>query len=995
MTPRVRVGALLGPYQITGRLGEGGMGEVYRAKDTRLVRDVAIKVLREPLASARARARFQREAQAIARLSHPHVLAIWDVGELEGVPYLVTELLQGDTMRARLRRGRPSIAQAVTWATQVARGLAAAHERGIVHRDLKPENLYVLSNGNIKILDFGLARSLTGSSGSDASSPPPRGGSVSPSPSPGGSASPVDGVSPSPGGSASPVDGVSPSPGPGEGSPGDASAGREATTPADGGNGTSSESDAAASSSFAVTHVGGAGPVAAHPSPSPFESGDEDALSTPGEIIGTTGYLSPEQARGESATEAADVFSFGAILHEMLTGERAFPVTRGSDPLAVVGRDPPAPSSLRSEISPTLDRIVARCLSKDPASRFASARDLAFALELARPDAPAPAPDAPTAAAPRRAWRRAWKRWALGATLAAVVVLAWLAAHHRLTSTSEPPPLPPRSFPITYSGRDRHPTVSPDGKFLAFASERGGVSRIWLHQLDIGREIPLTTEGPDTSPRFSPDGTEILFTRTTDSVSALYRVAIIGGEVRKVTNDASDGDWSPDGREVVFIRHVRIEDGVVEPAVVIVGADGANERFLTRLTGRTTRGRGVEQRVRWSPDGKYIAISGYLPLPGMTQQLLLVPVDGSPPRTLNAPNRVGLLSAVAWESADSLVYSQSLSVSGNSAGSPAQLVRQRLSDGAITTLAWAPESSFVVERWSGRGLIYDARSARTNLRLVSRRDGTSRVLTQGSSTDRQPCLDGDQVVFTSNLGTNLDIWVLDRKRGMSQRLTDHPGEDWDPAVTPDGRYLLWSSDRSGNFEVWRADIDGNNPRQITHDGVDAENPTATGDGRWIVYSSTAPRRSGVWRIRPDGTDAKRIVVNGILPEVSPNGRYVLFLYPRTAQLAVIGVASIEDGRTLPFEIRVQIRKSGQAVLGRARWMPDGKAIAFVGQDERGASGVFVQPFDPLADTSAVRQPLAGFDSDRTTESFDVDEEYVVLAESDRRSDILGLTGLPP
>ena len=537
--------------------------------------------------------------------------------------------------------------------------------------------------------------------------------------------------------------------------------------------------------------------------------------------------------------------------------------------------------------------------------------------------------------------------------------------------------------------------MSPDGRFLAFTSDRDGKPRIWLQQMDVGRETPLT-EGPDSAPRFSPDGNHVLFTRAQTGGSALFRVSMLGGEVRRVADDASDGDWSPDGGRVAFVRS-RYDGIRSHPVLVVARVEGGGERELARLSDRPQRGRGAEQRVRWSPDGQRIAVSGFVQHPGTPQHLLLVPLDGSGATSVPAPGRVGLLSAVAWEGPDSVLYSQSLSVSGNSAGSLARIVRQRLHDGAYSTLLWTPESSFVVGNWPGRGIVYDARSSRQNLREVTLGSGASRPLSQGTSTDRQPWLspDGKKVVFTSNRGGgSLDVWIVDRASGLSERLTDHPDEDYDPALTPDGRYLLWSSNRSGPFEVWMADAHGGNPRQVTRDGVDAENPTATADGQWIIYASGAAGRAGVWRIRPDGSEARRLVPDAILPEVSPDGRHVLFVANRHPGLAIVGVAAVADGTVLPFEIRIEVRKQSQTLLGRARWMSDGRAIAFVGQDASGATGVFAQAFALAGDTSPTRTPLAGFDPDRLTESFDIDADRVILAESDQRSDVMAAIGLP-
>jgi Tol biopolymer transport system component len=339
-----------------------------------------------------------------------------------------------------------------------------------------------------------------------------------------------------------------------------------------------------------------------------------------------------------------------------------------------------------------------------------------------------------------------------------------------------------------------------------------------------------------------------------------------------------------------------------------------------------------------------------------------------------------------------------VSVTGNISGSAARLVRHRLGDGSTTTLLWSPESSLVVDRWPGRGVVFDARSPRENLRETV--GGDTRLLSRGTATDRQPVYahDGEHVIFSSNRGgANLDVWAVHRTTGATRRLTDDPADDWDPSLTPDGRTLLWSSNRSGNYEIWMADADGAHPRQVTHDGVDAENPTATPDAQWIAFSSGAPGRSGLWRVRPDGSDAALLVPDVILPEVSPDGTHVLFQTNRSPRVAVVGVATLVDGKVLPFQIHIDVRRPTLAILGRAHWMPDGHAIAFVGQDEHGVNGVFVQRFAADEDTSATRVPLAGFDPEHLTESFAVAPGLgaVVLAEWEQRTEIMAATGFDP
>src|SRR3954470_10715344 len=288
-------GTKVGPYEIQSALGAGGMGEVYRACDTRLGRDVAIKILPESFARDTDRLhRFEQEARAVAALSHPNILAIFDTGQNNGSPFLVSELLEGETLRTILDRGTLPQRKTIDYGVQIAQGLAAAHEKGIVHRDLKPENLFVTRDARVKILDFGLARLID----------------------------PVGGP-------------------------------------------------AHSASTIRNLQLGG---------------------TTPGTVLGTVGYMSPEQVRGQPADHRADIFAVGAILYEMLAGRRAFEGQSGVDVMAAILSDKPA--SLPRDTPPGLERAVWRCLEKAPEERFQSARDLAFQLEElshATPAAPEPA----------------------------------------------------------------------------------------------------------------------------------------------------------------------------------------------------------------------------------------------------------------------------------------------------------------------------------------------------------------------------------------------------------------------------------------------------------------------------------------------------------------------------------------------------------------------------------------------------------------------------
>jgi len=294
------------------------------------------------------------------------------------------------------------------------------------------------------------------------------------------------------------------------------------------------------------------------------------------------------------------------------------------------------------------------------------------------------------------------------------------------------------------------------------------------------------------------------------------------------------------------------------------------------------------------------------------------------------------------------------------------------------------------------------RSPRENLREIfigASSQVPARALTAGSSTDRQPCYspDGQQVVFTSNRTGNLDVWSLHRQSGVIRRLTDHPADDWDPAFSADGKHLLWSSSRSGQFEIWMANADSTNPRQVTRGGLDCENPAMTLDGAWIVYLVADQQKNGIWKIRPDGTEATQLTGSGYgIPEISPNGQYVAYFRDASADLRVLHVLSLATGKAVPFEIKLPIQKETIASLGRLRWMPEGKAIAFVGQDERGVNGVYVQDFVPDQDTLATRRPLGGFDREYPTESFGIsaDGQWLTVAAWEQLFSIMMTEDMP-
>src|SRR5439155_16121475 len=412
-------GTKLGPYQIQSPLGAGGMREVYRARDTRLGRDVALKVLPESFLREGDRLhRFEQEAQAVASLNHPNILAVFDTGQSNGSPFLVSEFLEGETLRGVLDRGALPQRKTIEHGVQIAQGLAAANEKGIVHRDLKPENIFVTKDARIKILDFGLAKLVQKAKAVNAD---------------------ADGI-------------------------------------------TLTSSRTAA-----------------------------------GVVMGTASYMAPEQVRGESADPRADIFAFGAVLYEMLSGKRAFRRDTPAETMtAVLKEDPPELSDLGHPISPALDRIVRRCLEKDPEQRFQSAKDLSFALgALSGTDASGAARIAATR---RKIPPLLWSAVALA--LAAGAGLTWLQA-------KRPAAAGRMEFAIPVTGEVSHMALSADGSMLAFVSpeESSGLPMVYVQHVGSATTTVLQgTEGA-SFPFWSPDGAYVAFFAN----SKLQKVSVSGG----------------------------------------------------------------------------------------------------------------------------------------------------------------------------------------------------------------------------------------------------------------------------------------------------------------------------------------------------------------------------------------------------------------------------------------------------------------------------------
>jgi serine/threonine protein kinase len=881
-------GTKVGPYEILLQLGAGGMGEVYRAKDTRLRRDVAIKILPNEFATNKERMqRFEQEARAASALNHPAIITIYDVGFDHSNAYIAMEYVSGKNLAETLDIEKLPLKKIIILASQFADALAKAHEAGIVHRDLKPANLMITSDGFLKILDFGLAK---------------------------------------------------------------------------------------------LSNPG-------------TEVSILQTQTSAGTVLGTAGYMSPEQAAGKPVTFTSDQFSFGSILYEMVTGKRAFEQDTSVETMTSIIRSEPEPiSNIKPNVPPQVRWIIERCLAKDPEERYASTRDLAKDLQSLRDHFA----EISTSSQKAQSIQVAKPRIRFILPLLFLAALVTVSALFWLPNT---PPHKPAIFrSLTYSGADFSPTVYSNGKLVAFRSDRDGTPRIWLKQLKGGNEVAITS-GPDDLPRFSPDGSLLLFIRAEGATSSLYRIPLLGGQERRVIEDVRSADWSPDGKQIVFIRW-KPKEGNFDSHFFTINPDGSSLKELIVIKDRQLHS------ARWSPDGRYVVatviIQGNY---GSRDAIGLIDVQKKKMKWIlsayNSPT-----SAVWTGTKNKIAYfTPETGVALFQLRGDSTLFVHDVETGKREAVFWAQSAGEIMDIADKNTIIMHSASLRENLRevsLIANHDAVaSSWLTRGNSCNRQPIYspDGKRILFSSNMAANLDLWDLTTDSRALRRITEDTAEDWDPSYGPDGNHILWSSNRSGHFEIWMANADGSGARQVSKDGVDAENPGMTADGKWIIYNSYNPDLNvrGIWKIHPDGSGAERIA-KGLTqwPEVSPDGRYTSYSFYKQSlndRYTYQRVVEINSGTSVLFEITVSNR---DRVGGRMRWMPDGKSIVFVDEDKNGKWGLFAQDFIPGKDTSSSRISIGGFEIDRKIDTFTIspDGSRIVLAEVEVLSSLILAQGIP-
>ena len=777
----------IGHYQILSRLGEGGMGVVYKARDTVLGRTVALKVLSPELVNDPERKRrFVQEAKAASSLNHLNIITVYDIVDDEGVDFIVMEYMAGQTLAEILASRRLALDDALSYAVQIASALAAAHGAGVIHRDLKPGNIMVDEQGVIKVVDFGLAK-LT--------------------------ARKVFGEL----------------------------------------------SDAQSTQT-------------------------ETAFGTEeGVILGTVTYMSPEQAEGKPVDGRSDIFSFGALLYELVTRRKAFQAGSSLAILTAILREDPKPaSSVASGIPPELDRILERCLRKDPARRFQSAADLKVTLEDLRGEIGQRKPSV-AAGLPARRWL-----WLAG--LAGILALAGLAVWF-IRSPGPPAQLALRIVPLTsYPGSERNPSFSPDGTQVVFSWDGTSQDNADLYVKLIASEsrVRLTTDPrEDFSPVWSPDGRWIAFLRREgpDRVLLLL-IPPIGGrekQLGEIRNPSSGWAlrslaWSPDSQWVVA------PSGGFPGEALGLHAFSLESGEKHRLT--TSSGSLIgDLTPAVSPDGRTLIFARFSAT-AMVAELYLLSVSRDLTPT-GEPERLTFENRRTFAPTWSFDGSQIIFVSGR-LHHPSLF---RLSIPGVTQPELLPIGSrgayLFDPALSSRGdlayaeLIFDVNIWGFDLSGSEKRASPSAPLISSTFLDHdcQFSPDGKKIAFGSYRSGNAEIWVCDADGSNPFQLTSFGGPDCSsPRWSPDNREIAFSLTQAGQREIYVIDLAKGKTRRLTINPADDNAPSWSQDGRWIYFDSNRNGESRVWKMPAAGGEAVQVTSEGGgSPTESPDGREVYFL----------------------------------------------------------------------------------------------------------------------
>jgi eukaryotic-like serine/threonine-protein kinase len=838
-------GSRLGAYEVIAAIGHGGMGEVYRARDTRLKRDVALKILPDSFATDPERlARFQREAEVLASLNHPHIAAIYGLEESAGTRALVMELVEGPTLADRITQGPLPVDEVLSVAKQIAEAVEAAHEQGIIHRDLKPANIKLRADGVLKVLDFGLAKALE--------------------------------------------------------------------------------------------------PVHAAPDASQSPTITSPAMTTGlGVILGTAAYMSPEQARGRPADKRSDVWAFGCVVYEMLTGRRPFEGDDVTDTLAAILMREPEWTALPSAVPPLVRTLVQSCLVKDRRRRVADLSAALFVLEKGAMPGPQDAIHIlkETAAAQTTAAvsevraalvhlnRRRVIQVGASAVLATAIIMGigiwfWFGAR------SAPPAVTVRfQIPPPGASAVQMFTLSPDGRYLAFITDAGRSNQLWVRAMDTLESRPLAGTDGATYPFWSPDGTYVGFF----AQGKLRKVATGGGPPQTLCDaaDGRGGTWNRDG-VILFstgpagaVQRVSTSGGIPTPVTKLAEKDEGH-RFPAFL-----------------PDGVHFLFNATTNNP-RTTGVYAASLNGSAPVRLlpDVTNAVYVPARVGGEGGYLLFRRETTLMA-----QPFNSVAMALSGELFPIAGEVPSSGnngFGAFSVAENGtLVYRTGGPASNRELVwvdvaGKRIGT---VTQPGPLQGSPAIspDGRVVAIRINSGSQADIWLQDMNRDVSSRLTFGPGLESTPVWSPDGSRLAFASQPldGGGSDLLQKPFNGNSPETLLlKGGVNAFSEDWSSDGKWLVYRQTAQATAlDLWLLPLEG-DPKPIpylqtpfneTIARFAPGLGAAPRWMAYQSNESGGYQVYIQAIPASGA------KYQVSTSGGTL---PMWRRDGKALYYLSTDQK-------------------------------------------------------------
>jgi serine/threonine protein kinase/Tol biopolymer transport system component len=860
----------LGRYKILRKIAEGGMGLVYLAEDTKLNRQIAIKVLPSEVSDDSQRLhRFIHEAKSASALNHPNIITIYEINEENDTPFIAMEFVSGETLAKAIRNRSLDMRQKIDIAIQIASALSAAHKANVIHRDIKPDNIIIRPDGIAKILDFGLAKLTERRSETEAMT------------------------------------------------------------------------------------------VAEH-------------KTNPGMIMGTVGYLSPEQARGKVADERSDIFSFGAMLYQMVSGKQAFSGENNLDIIAsIIHKDPVSLEELNENAPPRLVTVVERALKKDPADRFQTVDEMLVELRAARNEFAAETgtrsfrsadhllddgTDIPPSKTISNAVTEAFTLpnrsdagtntfseilisearehplrafGALGALLAVCFIGIFAFDHFVLAKRAANDFQNMKFAKATTSGNiaSAQIAVSPNGKMLAYVARDSGRESLWVKQSETSAAIRIVEPAEVTYSglTFSPDSNFVTYlVRSPNGRSSLEQVDALGSVPRKIAGDITGrAAFSPDGTKISFVKN--------ETKLMVADSDGSNIRELASAD--------VGERwmlTAWSPKADKLAAAVYSSGESVCKLIEVSLTGAQKPITSPAWLRI---SGLAWLPNDGGIILTARDLDTTLS----QIWHLSYPDGELTRVTNDLSSYQGLSVSSDGAVIASVQEDRnSNIWRVSKSTSETQLTKELGRDEGMSGIaaapDGS-VVYTTRVKGTQDISIV-YPSGQTRQLTERTRSNFSPVVSPDGKYIVFVSTRAGNPNLWRMDITGENVVQLTKDPGIAGEPSITPDGKYVIFDQTDEQnRTTIWRIGLDGSGPQQLsTMEAARPTVSPDGNYIACLALKKAAdgTNTIGIFPIGGGPANILDI------AGVARSRMFRWSADGKALIYIGRGEH-ADNLWQQP----------------------------------------------------